>query len=401
MFSAAAALAHATHLSTAIGPRPAGLASSSEAASYIAATLASYGYEVERQDFSFPSFEERRVSVMVSVPPGATTGATGSAAAGGAEPVEAHALLYSGSGTVSGRLALAGFGRPEDYAAPGMEGAIALVERGAGLTFREKAEAAAAAGVAAVIIYNNTPRLFVGSLQAPMPVPVLAISGRDGARLGEQALRGTVQATVDVDVNVAELQTENIVGRRRAGQPAAGRTIVAGAHYDSVQVSPGANDNASGTAVLLELARVLSHEPLGVDLTLIAFGAEELGLLGSAHFVGQLNRAETGRVAAMLNFDMVGVGDELLAGGTSRLVQLTQEIGEARGVRVGRMGDGFANRSDHAPFLAAGVPSIFFSVMDDPNYHTADDRAEHISARRLEEVGAIGAQLIRRLARGG
>lgn len=61
------------------------------------------------------------------------------------------------------------------------------------------------------------------------------------------------------------------------------------AHYDSVPFSPGANDNGSGTSVMLEMARVLKSVPSDKEIRFIAFGAEELGLLGSSHYVDHLS----------------------------------------------------------------------------------------------------------------
>ena len=95
----------------------------------------------------------------------------------------AHAMYYSGAADVTGTLRFAGFGRPEDVAADSLAGAVALMERGANVTFRDKAERAAAAGAVAAVIYNSGPREFTGSLQVQQPVPVISISGDEGQRL--------------------------------------------------------------------------------------------------------------------------------------------------------------------------------------------------------------------------
>jgi aminopeptidase YwaD len=393
-FSGERALAHVRHLAGAIGPRPAGAPGAGEAAGYIAQTLAAYGYEVVRQPFTFPQFEERETSLQV--------GGAGMQASGAAElwTIPAHAMLYSASGTVQGALVFAGYGRADDFPPEGLGGAIAVMERGENITFREKAERAARAGAAAAVIYNNLPREFAGSLQVPSSIPVVAISGQDGQRLRALLEQGPVTGRMTVDASVETRATENVIATRvPAGRPAAPR-IVLGAHYDSVAIGPGANDNASGTAVILELARVLAAEDTGVALSVIAFGAEELGLLGSAHYVAGLPAAERARIRAMLNFDMVGVGQQLMVGGDERIARLVEEAAGQRGLRIGRLGQGSAQRSDHAPFIAAGIPAVFFHVLDDPNYHTPSDVVEHVSAARLSEIGAIAADVIRRLAQG-
>ena len=403
-FSGEAALAHVRHLAGAIGPRAAGSSGAAAAAAYIAEALAAYGYEVERQPFTFPRFEQRAASLTVA-------GAGADAAAGPARPVEARAMLNSASGRVAGPLVAGGFGRPEDFPAGGVPGAIALIERGAAVTFRSKAEAAARAGAAGAVIFNNAPIEFNGSLQVASPIPVVAISGAAGQELRTLLQHESVTAQLEVDAAAEERATENVVATRRAVPPAglpgpAGpgantrppRTIVVGAHYDSVPVSPGGNDNASGTAVVLELARTLAGAAPDATLRFIAFGGEELGLLGSAYYVQALPPDERARVAAMLNFDMVGVGDTLLVGGDDALVRLVEDAAQRQRLRLGRMGRDLARASDHASFSAAGIRAAFFHVADDPHYHTPDDVGENVSPVRLEQIGRVGAEVIRRLA---
>ena len=128
VFSGAGAMEHVAHLSETIGSRPAGAPSTATAATYIADRLAGFGYQVQRQDFTFPDFEDR-VSELIA----------------GEEPLPAAAMINSASGDVSGPLVLVGFGRAEDF--PGrIDGAVALIERGAQVTFRDKVAAAGAPG---------------------------------------------------------------------------------------------------------------------------------------------------------------------------------------------------------------------------------------------------------------
>ncbi|MGH2354514.1 MAG: M20/M25/M40 family metallo-hydrolase, partial [Chloroflexota bacterium] len=248
-------------------------------------------------------------------------------------------------------------------------------------------------------IYNSAPHEFTGSLQVPSAIPVLAVSGDDGRRLREQLDQGPLVAQMEVDAAVEDRPAENVIATRPAAPAGNGRarTIVLGAHYDSVPISPGANDNASGTALLLELARVLAAETPGVTLRFIAFGAEELGLLGSAHYVAGLSPEEQANVVAMLNFDMVGVGDELRVGGDDAIVRLAEEAAEERGWRLSRLERQLGRSSDHASFMAADIPSVFFHVSDDPHYHAPTDVPANVSAERLRQMGEIGAAVVRRL----
>ncbi|MDQ3699731.1 MAG: M28 family metallopeptidase [Chloroflexota bacterium] len=385
-FSSLAAIEHARHLAGEIGPRPAGSAAATTAATYIAEQFGRLGYTVERQPFTYPQFEDRLSTVSV-------------VGAEGEELIEAAPLLLSASGTVTGRLALAGAGRVEDFPRR-MDGAIALMERGAQVTFREKVAGAARAGAIGAIIYNSAPSEFTGSLQIGSDIPALAISGDAGQQLRQRLESGgslTVRAAVDA--SVVDRPAENVVATR-SGAGAGTPRIVLGAHYDSVPVSPGANDNASGTALLLELARTLGAQPPNADLTFIAFGAEELGLLGSAHYVATLPAEARAGLRAMLNFDMVGVGDELRVGGDDALMRLTEDVAQGQGLRLGRLSRDVTRSSDQASFIAAGIPSVFFHVTEDPHYHSATDVPPNLSPERLQQIGEIGAAVVRRLAEG-
>lgn len=99
---------------------------------------------------------------------------------------------------------------------------------------------------------------------------------------------------------VAELVSENSFGQ-----------IIIGAHYDNVSLGEGANDNGSGVAALLDLAKRLSSAELNYDVIFIAFGAEEEGFYGSLHYVEYMTAVEKQNTLLMLNIDSVAVGDNL------------------------------------------------------------------------------------------
>ena len=87
--------------------------------------------------------------------------------------------------------------------------------------------------------------------------------------------------------------------------------MIVGAHYDCVAAGAGADDNASGVAVMLEIAeRIAKYKP-EYDIVFVAFGAEEVGLKGSAYYVSQMSAADKARTIAMINFDSLIVGDKL------------------------------------------------------------------------------------------
>ena len=169
-------------------------------------------------------------------------------------------------------------------------------------------------------------------------------------------------------------RSSNVLARRAA--PGKKRVLV-GAHFDSVRVAPGANDNASGVAVLLELARVLAQKEPTFDVTFVAFGSEEGAHDGSEHFTRTMTTPPDG----MINMDMVGVGKVFAIGKWEHPdLWLMNHCGAAShawncGAKVGSK---FGGKSDYASFSDANVPVAAFAWDDDPNYHTARDSLDHI-----------------------
>ena len=141
-------------------------------------------------------------------------------------------------------------------------------------------------------------------------------------------------------------------------------TVLLGAHLDSVAAGPGMNDNGIGTALVLEVARQARR--LGVrperGLRFAFWGAEELGLVGSTAYVQSLSSAERGRLAGVLNFDMVGspnFGRFFYDGatgppGSARIEQLFRDYFAAHGQPAQEID--IQGASDHAPFAQAGIP---------------------------------------------
>jgi len=169
------------------------------------------------------------------------------------------------------------------------------------------------------------------------------------------------QARVRVDVESRRHPTSNVL----AELPGRGdRVVMVGAHLDSVPAGAGMNDNASGSATILELARQLAATRPAATVRFAWWGSEELGLLGSRHYLEQLGRADRDRISLYLNLDMVGsrnakrlVYDGSARGAPpgSRVIQqvLTNYLrGQDLAVGTTSLGGG----SDHAPFAAAGIP---------------------------------------------
>ncbi len=216
------------------------------------------------------------------------------------------------------------------------------------------------------------------------------------------------RARIRVDIVSDEVRGMNVVGILPGADPAlADEAVVIGAHYDHLGrvdgvVHPGADDNASGTAVALGLARAFAAAG-GVRRTLVValFGAEELGLIGSRHYVGRPVVPLT-RTVAMMNFDMVGrlQTRHLNVGGGdsgSGLRALVREAAQKEGVTADLQGSPH-EPSDHTQFYDAGVPVLFFHTGGHEDYHRPTDTADKIDAAGMARVAAVAVRVIERLA---
>ena len=378
-FGADRALGHAEALAVGIGSRPAGSAEELAAAEYIRAELASYGYESALQPFPIETSQTVRSDLSVSY---------------GADTMEITAVPLSGSTSARETRALvaAGLGYEEDF--PDEANAnIVLIERGE-ITFSEKVANAESAGAVAAVIYNNEGGPFGGQLSKTPGIPVVSIAQEDGDLLLNLMADEALTATIDVEINTVSGESQNVVAR-----PAGGVCrIVVGGHYDSVPTGPGANDNGSGTAVVIELARTLAANG-GGDACFALFGAEEIGLVGSYAYIDALSADELGGLEAMLNFDMLGVGAGWPLGGSTALADLAGEVAEGLDIPY-RLSSSDPGGSDHAPFIEAGVPALIVNCFCDSNYHTAADRFAFLERQRIEEAGALGLGLIEELLAG-
>lgn len=193
----------------------------------------------------------------------------------------------------------------------------------------------------------------------------------------------------------------NLVG---IAGPAEGGVIILGAHYDTRPLAdadpehptepvPGANDGASGVAVLLELARVLPAEDLCCQVWLVFFDAEDSGNLdgwgwavGSAHFVEVMEIVPQ----AVVVVDMVGDADLQLYYERNSDPSLTQGIW-AQAARLGYTAfvpePRHSMLDDHTAFMRAGIPAVDIIDFDYPYWHTTQDTLDHISGDSLEQVG--------------
>lgn len=269
-----------------------------------------------------------------------------------------------------------------------------------------------------------------GTLGRAFETPVVGPGYELGSELVELSDEG-LQLHVKTDTVNEQRETSNVIAETDRGN--ADNVVVVGAHLDGVPEGPGINDNASGSAGILEIAKQLRRGPPVNNKVRFAFwGAEEFGLLGSAHYVGQLGDSQIDDIAMYLNYDMIGSpnfvrfiydGDNSsgtgFAGppGSGAIEQVYQDYFENRGLETAPTP--FNGRSDYGPFVDVGIPSGgLFSGAEgikseeeadvyggtagkqyDPCYHQACDTLDNVAIDGLDQLADGAAFATERFAR--
>jgi hypothetical protein len=210
-----------------------------------------------------------------------------------------------------------------------------------------------------------------------------------------------------------KMMMKNVIGYIPSRNPAkSGHTIIVGAHYDHIgtgwpdvkpenrgEIHPGADDNASGVSVLIELARVLSkNPPANKDVIFIAFTGEETGRKGSKYFIRNHRQSPS----AMVNLDTVGrLGKRKLlilgAGSAKEWGHLFRGAGYVTGVDINIVQEDL-DSSDHISFQEAGIPAVQFFSGPHADYHRPSDTAEAIDPEGLIKVASVAKEVIEYLA---
>ncbi|MEZ0076486.1 M28 family metallopeptidase [Planotetraspora sp. GP83] len=363
------------------GTRAAGTAGFDASRAYVAGQLQKAGYKVTVQPFEFPYFRENSTAVLQRISPSPKTYAP--TPPDGSAVGDFATMTYSGSGDVTATVqnvdlvlppgpapSSSNSGcEPADFASF-TPGNIALLQRGT-CTFQVKAENAQAAGAAAAIILNEGQPGRTDTLQGTLGEPTVRIPVVGASFAVGQELAGAAGTVVRVKTDTtSEIRTtHNIIADSKWGDP--NKIVQLGAHLDSVPAGPGINDNGSGSASILEIASKLGGLPTRNKLRFSFWSAEELGLLGSEHYVANLSPEEQAKIKLYLNFDMVASpnyalkiydGDDSDAtgapagpAGSDEIEKLFEKYFDT--VRQGHVGTDFDGRSDYGPFIAAGIPA--------------------------------------------
>ncbi len=402
------------------GVRTAGTPGYEASVQYVAQQLRDLGYAVETPEFAMATFaEEPGATIQVVGSPQAFTGGT-----------DFHAMIYSASGELTAQVVEVGAdgtGRGGCDAADFADfpaGAIALAPPAPCFRRQVVLNAVAAGAVALVAASGQRPagRVLRPTLLDPggITIPVLSASRDVGSAL-RAAIAAGQEVRVSVQTHIGEAMVHNVIAESRA---VGDRVVMLGGHLDSVHDGPGINDNGSGSAALLEVARVFAEEHPNERVRFAFWGGEEFGLLGSRAYVEGLDADQRAEITAYLNFDMLGSRNPVpivydspeAAPGSAAIGDFLVEYLVAAGMGGQRQDIGAS--SDHAPFQDAGIPTggIFTGASEvktaaqaaafggtadlpmDSCYHLACDTVENVN---LENVALFaGAAAATALAAG-
>jgi len=222
------------------------------------------------------------------------------------------------------------------------------------------------------------------------------------------------------DLNIVKGNTQNVVGFIEGSDPVLkNEFMVIGAHYDhlgmggpnsssrmldTLAIHYGADDNASGVALILEVAssiKAMKKRPKR-SIVIVAFGAEELGLVGSKQFFKN-PLVDSKKIKAMINLDMVGrmrPDKALSVGGTGTALEFEELLNKFEPkstLKFVRSSDGYGP-SDHASFYMEGIPVLYFSTGAHADYHTPFDTYDKLDYSGMKQVANLTFQVIVELA---
>ncbi len=221
------------------------------------------------------------------------------------------------------------------------------------------------------------------------------------------ALDTTARVRMSLKVDIKNAPTKNVVGALPGSDPTlSGEVIIVGGHYDHVGADPGgllyqgANDNASGAAVVVALAEQFAKAAIKPKRTILfaTWSAEESGLIGSQFYVDH-PLYPLAQAKAYLNLDVVGagLGDGLnITEDSPALADQAKSAARDLGVTFGR--EAIGGGSDHESFLKRGVASVFFIWQRYGDIHVPTDTFDHIDVAKLRQTGQVTMLLLLRLA---
>lgn len=219
----------------------------------------------------------------------------------------------------------------------------------------------------------------------------------------------TSSFTISIDAQLIKNYTSRNVFAYLPAKKKSKKTVVYTAHYDHLgrmgaeTYFPGANDNASGTAMLLSMAKYFKENPVDYNILFIAFAGEEAGLLGSKHFV-EHPLVKLNKISFLLNLDIMGSGEDGITVVNATLFEnefkQLQAINAEKSLLKQVKSRGPAANSDHYWFTQMGVPAFFIYTMGpNKNYHDVFDTQANLSFVEYEDITTLLVEFTKHLKR--
>lgn len=391
--SADAIYNHISILASKDNARITGFDGEKDAAAYISKQFESVGLTVESQSFPITAFQCNETEVKIK---------------GGENKILPSKSLTFSAATpkegITAQIVDGDMGTDDLLTQANVKNKLVLMKRG-GDYFRVKTERAASYGALGVVFYDPNPESeepVSATLSSPSQIPAISIRRLDGDLLKKEiSSNKNLEITLKLDSISTPSQSQNIIATLKAkNETKDTKTLVIGAHYDGVD-TPAANDNASGIATVLEIAKLLSKEPVKCNVKFIAFGSEETGLVGSSYYVQQLNTSEVVNMIGMINLDMVGAGTQLFIHTLlkdSKTVPAELAEACAKDFNYAYTRNEF-DRSDHVPFAENGIGEVFFEYGPYKGYHTDKDNISIIQKDALAKVCNIATSIANEMAK--
>jgi aminopeptidase YwaD len=383
---------HISVLASKDNARITGFDGEKDAASYISKQFEDIGLNVDLQNFPIMAFQSNETELKIN----------------GEENkiLPSKALTFTTSTPKEGLTAQivdGDMGTDDLLTQAGVKNKLVLMKRG-GDFFKVKTERAANNGALGVIFYDPDPQSeepVSATLSSLSEIPAISIGRIDGELLKREIRANkALEITLKVDSICIPSQSQNIIATLKPKKETNDtKTLVIGAHYDGVD-TPAANDNASGIATVLEMAKLLSKESVKCNVKFIAFGSEETGLVGSSYYVQSLDATEAINMLGMINLDMVGAGDKLFIHTLlkdSKTVPAELAEACAKEFKYSYIRNEF-DRSDHVPFAENGIGEVFFEYGPYTGYHTDKDNLSIIQKDALAKVCNVATSIANEMA---
>lgn len=397
MFTGEKAFKHLKVLAEDIGPRDSGSEMERKAANYIASEFRALGLETKFQEFNVSWGRIIKQSLEVLEPYYEKIGCNALPLAGGTNPTGVEAeLLYLESIV-------------EETIVPEIDGKILMTQG----FYRDGLELFNEYRPKAIISIGRRPNSPLGSGWGNAklrdkygPMPIINITFDDGLKLLESRAK---KVRLIAEIESKNTTSQNVIGELK-GSIKPNEIILIGGHYDSVPGVPGASDNAGGTAVIMELARVFKEKSTKRTMRFIAWGCEESGLVGSTSDVKRLKKesddlkkenpdvkTELDNIRLVINADVQGgkIGKNTAAVlGPVELKSSVNLLAKIKGVvySTGGSGGGISGgvySSDGTAYSSAGIPSLQFIRSGAPYIHSNEDTLRWLSPEALEDQGTF------------